>query len=102
MSRSRRSTSRSPSDVERGLYSNVLFTSHTGYEFTLDFASTQPVYGLDENDDEVRGIPCRVVARIRIPVTIMFDVIRVLNAEMTRYESTFGEIRKPQPQSGDQ
>ena len=38
-------------------------------------------------------VPCRVVSRVRIPVTFVFDVIRLLNDE-TRYEARFGEIRR--------
>jgi hypothetical protein len=37
----------------------------------------------------------RVVARMRIPVSLLFEIIRRLNEEMTRYERTFGEIRPP-------
>jgi hypothetical protein len=32
---------------------------------------------------------------VRIPVTLLFDVIRALNDEMTRYEQQFGEIQRP-------
>ena len=69
---------------------------HSPYEFTLDFCATQPPQPAD-SDDEPGGtiIPCRAVARVRIPVTLAFDVIRVLNDNMTRYEERFGEIVRP-------
>lgn len=42
-------------------------------------------------------IPCRVVARVKIPPTLVFDMIKTLNENMTRYEETYGEIRAPEP-----
>jgi hypothetical protein len=35
------------------------------------------------------------VARVRLPTSLVFDVLRDLNQAMTRYESIFGEIRRP-------
>jgi hypothetical protein len=83
-----------PPELEAGAYANVLLAWNTAYEFTLDFAIVQQPKASDEVDaaDEVR---CRVVSRIRIPVTLVFDVIRALNEQMTRYEQRFGEIRPP-------
>jgi hypothetical protein len=40
-------------------------------------------------------MPTRVVARVKIPVTLIYDVLRALNENMTRYEETFGEIQRP-------
>jgi len=42
-------------------------------------------------------VRCRVVARVRVPATLAFDVIRALNDEMTRYEEVYGEIGRPKP-----
>jgi hypothetical protein len=36
-----------------------------------------------------------VTSRVKIPVTLIFDVVRALNENMTRYEETFGEIKRP-------
>jgi hypothetical protein len=41
-------------------------------------------------------VDCRVVSRVKIPVTVLFDVLRALNENMTRYEQVFGEIRRPE------
>jgi hypothetical protein len=43
-----------------------------------------------------------VVARVKIPVTVLFDVLRALNENMTRYEQVFGEIRRPEPPEEDE
>ncbi|MFN2525756.1 MAG: DUF3467 domain-containing protein [Actinomycetota bacterium] len=85
-----------PPELEGGTYANFLGVWHTPYEFTLDFAVMQP---RQETEDGLR-IPCRVVSRVRLPVTLMFEVLRTLNANMTRYESTFGEIKEPEDDGG--
>ena len=84
-----------PPELEGGSYANYLTVWHSPYEFTLDFAATQ-IPATDPDDPELPvEIRCRTVARVRIPVTLLFDVIRALNNEMTSYEQQFGEIRRP-------
>ena len=83
-----------PPGEEAGLYSNFLGVWHSPYEFTLDFCVTQPPQP-SEADPERTVMPCLVVSRVKIPVTLIFDVVRALNENMTRYEETFGEIRRP-------
>ena len=71
---------------------------HSSLEFTLGFSAAQ----VPETNEEGTGliVRCPVVARVRIPVAIIFDVIRALNESMTRYENIFGEIRPPQSEEG--
>jgi hypothetical protein len=83
-----------PPDLEGGVYANVLGVWHTGHEFTLDFAVTQPPI-VPENPVEPVAVPCRVVTRVKIPPSVIFDVLRALNQNMTIYENTFGEIQQP-------
>ena len=91
-----------PPELEGGVYANFLTTWHTAYEFTLDFSATQPPHATDPDDPASPVVvPCRVVSRVKVPVTLVFDVIRVLNQEMTNYEATFGEIRRPSAEQGD-
>jgi Protein of unknown function (DUF3467) len=85
-----------PPELEGGVYANFLSVWHTGHEFTLDFSATQPPQAADPDDPTSPvTVPCRVVARVKIPPTLVFDVIRAMNENMTRYESVFGEIRRP-------
>jgi hypothetical protein len=86
-----------PDELEAGVYGNVLSIWHTPYEFTLDFASTQPPQVTQPEGDEpgTVEVPCRVVSRVKIPPTVIFDVLRALNENMTRYEDSFGSIRRP-------
>lgn len=86
-----------PPELEGGTYANVLNVWHTAYEFTLDFGVMQQVGEPDPEDpDAALQVPVRVVSRVRIPVTLLFEVLKALNTNMTGYESTFGPIRAPQ------
>ena len=82
-----------PPEHVPGVYANFLIAWHSPYEFTLDFCVTRPM-GVAEEEGE-RTV--RVVARIRLPVTLIFDVIRTLNDTMSEYERELGEIRPPGP-----
>lgn len=70
-----------------GVYANGLAVWHSPHEFTLDFC----VSGDSESGAEYVG-----VARVRIPLTMIFEVIRRLNEGMTDYEQRYGEILPPQ------
>jgi hypothetical protein len=87
-----------PPELEGGTYANVLNVWHTAYEFTLDFGVMQQV-GEPEDPDAAVQVPVRVVSRVRIPVTLLFEVLKALNTNMTGYESTFGPIREPEAPS---
>ncbi len=83
-------------DDEAGVYANLLRVWHTAHEFTLDFAATLPTrVGRDEDGNPVTIVPCRVTARVRMPPSVIFRVLRALNDNMTRYESRWGPIQHP-------
>jgi hypothetical protein len=81
-----------PPELEVGVYSNALSAWHSAHEFTLDFGVMHRV-GEDEGEITFAG---RVVARVRIPITLMFEFIREMNGSLTHYEGKYGEIRKPE------
>jgi hypothetical protein len=85
-----------PPELETGGYANFLSVWHSPFEFTLDFAITQQARPTDP-DDAAAGVtvPVRVVSRLKIPPTVIFDVLRALNENMTRYEGSYGAIRRP-------
>jgi Protein of unknown function (DUF3467) len=86
-----------PPELEGGVYSNFLGVWHTAYEFTLDFCSTQPAQPVDPEDPNSPAVvPCRVVARVKIPPTLVFNVLQALNENMTNYEATYGPIQRPE------
>ena len=87
-----------PPELEGGTYANVLNVWHTAYEFTLDFGVMQQV-GEPEDPEAALQVPVLVVSRVRIPVTLLFEVLKALNTNMTGYEATFGSIRAPEAPS---
>ena len=83
---------RVPEDLAAGAYANVVGVWHTPHEFTIDFSVTQPP---TQTPDGGVKVPCEVVARVKIAPTLVFDLLRTLNENMTRYEAALGEIRRP-------
>jgi hypothetical protein len=86
--------------LEGGAYANGLFVWATPHEFTLDFVvnSAPPEPGETPEGETVIRAPHRLVARVRIPPTALFDIIRAMNENMGRYEQSFGPIRRPGPE----
>jgi len=91
-----------PPEELGGSYANFLSVWHTAHEFTLDFAVTQPPEPADPADaDSPIVVSCHVVSRVKIPVSVVFDVLRALNQNMTRYEGSYGVIERPTPRGED-
>jgi hypothetical protein len=65
-----------PEALEGGTYSNVVSVWHTPHEFTLDFATLPPT---PQETSEGVVVPCRVVSRVKMPTTVVFDLIRAIN-----------------------
>jgi hypothetical protein len=80
-----------PWELEGGVYANALGVWHSPHEFTLDFG----VMRGDAAHAASESV-CRIVARIRVPVTLVFAFIRHMNASLTDYEGRYGEIRRPE------
>lgn len=87
-----------PDDLEAGAYANALAVWHTPHEFTLDFAAIQPTQEMRQADGTVvLTVPARVTARVKVPPTLLFEIIKAINENMTQYEQRFGSIRTPGP-----
>ena len=76
-----------PPELEGGSYASELVVWSTASEFTLDFAA-----------DLADGDPGTLIgtARVRVPVTMMFEFIRRMNERLTAYEERYGDIGPPQ------
>jgi hypothetical protein len=82
--------------LEAGAYANVLAVWHTSHEFTLDFAAIQPTQQVQQDDGTVvLTVPARVTARVKVPPTLLFAIIKAINENMTQYEQSFGSIQTP-------
>jgi hypothetical protein len=78
-----------PEDQAIGHYSNLVGVWHTPHEFAIDFCVVQPFLP--------SGPGAQVVSRVRIPPTIVFELLKSLNQNLTEYENTYGEIQLKQP-----
>jgi hypothetical protein len=88
-----------PEALSSGSYSNFLGVWHTAHEFTLDFAVTQPANPAQTPDGQsVTRVPCQVVARVKVPPTVLFDFLRTLNENLDQWERTFQSQSPIQPQ----
>ncbi len=87
--------------MEAGAYANGLAIWHTMHEFTFDFfVSSQPPQEIRTQEGErVIRAPHRLVARVRVPPSAVFDIIRTVNENLTLYEHMFGQIRTPGPET---
>ena len=88
---------RVPAELEGGVYANILTLWSTAYEFTLDFAATLPPVRGPEGPGGIPqiNVPCRVVARVKVPVTALFPMLQMMNDNMTQYEKAYGAIKQP-------
>jgi hypothetical protein len=85
-----------PDDLVSGVYSNIMGVWHTPYEFTLDFAVMQPGEVVaDEDGNQQLVVPSRVVARVKIPPALVFELMQALSKNERIYEERIGPIPKP-------
>jgi Protein of unknown function (DUF3467) len=84
---------RVPEQVALGQYANLVGVWHTPHEFAIDFALVQPFLP--------DGPAATVVSRVRIPPTIVFELLKSLNQNLAAYEETFGEIQRPKTDEPD-
>jgi Protein of unknown function (DUF3467) len=83
--------------ITGGVYANRLAIWHTAYEFTLDFmVPSEPAQPVVTNEGrQVVRTPHRLVTRVRVPPSTVFEILRALNENMTHYEGRFGAIKTP-------
>ena len=87
-------------EVEPGEHADFASIWYTHDTFVLDFASLrQPPY-LDEDGDDGDAIvlAARIVARVRIPATQVWELMRALEQQLTSWERQTGQ---PGPQEPD-
>ena len=84
-------------EVRKGVYANTLTIWFSPYEFAFDWGLVEREEPEDPDDSTspIR-IPILIVARVRLPTGLVFDVLRGINQSMTDYEAIFGEIRRPE------
>ena len=83
-------------EASPSVYANILGVWYSPYEFALDWGLADEGEAEDPDDPtSPLRVPVSIVARVRVPTGLVFDVLRALNEAMTSYEAIFGEIRRP-------
>jgi hypothetical protein len=82
-----------PPELALGVYANAAYVWHTQYDFTLDFI----LVGQPEVDGRGQGRAVPIVARIKVPTQVIFQVAQAIANEMTAYENEFGRMTPPAP-----
>jgi hypothetical protein len=85
-------------EIEPGEHADFASIWHTPDTFVLDFASLrQPPYlGQDaDTDDAILVLATRIVARVRIPASQVWELMRALEQQLTAWEVETGQ-RVPQ------
>lgn len=84
-----------PAEVRAGVYSDGAMVWHGQNGFTIDFLA--PVAPAAEVDGVIQQ-PATVVARVRLPVGVIFQVARAISENVANYEAKFGKIGAGGPQ----
>lgn len=80
-----------PPEHAAGTYANLLTTWYGEHEFTLDFSVMLPPMQTD--DDSPPVVVCPVLSRLKVPVTVLFEMLQAINGTMNRVR---GSVRSNQ------
>ncbi len=73
-------------EVKHGEYANFLVVTHGPHDFTLDFCQLLP-------SGEQGVVNAEVTSRVKIAPTMVAQVLRALNTNLTNYEEKFGDVK---------
>lgn len=73
-------------DMKHGTYANFLVVTHGPHEFTLDFCQLLP-------SGEQGVVNADVTARVRVAPTMVGQILRALNTNLSNYEDKFGDVK---------
>lgn len=86
---------RTPEKWVPGVYANGVGVWFTQTDFTLDFVvNLPPEVGQDPNGAQVLLSPQQVVARVKLPPPLVFQVMRNLSTNLDRYEQQYGKVQE--------
>lgn len=86
---------RTPEKWNTGVYANGVGVWFTQTDFTLDFVvNLPPEVNQGPNGVQVVVSPQEVVARIKVPPPLVFQLMRNLSTNLDRYELQYGPIQE--------
>lgn len=88
-----------PAEVESGTYADFASIWHTADSFVLDFAVLKrpPKPTVNDDGSRVVKVPTRVVTRVRVPPSQVFEIMKGLEKQLSMWERSHGSRRKPPP-----
>jgi hypothetical protein len=89
-------------DVEAGVYADFVSVWHQPHQFILDFSvHTSPPQVIEVEGKQVVNVPARMVARVRLRPEQIFEIMKALNQQLSRWEKEQGRAPRteepPQP-----
>ncbi|HTY71378.1 MAG TPA: DUF3467 domain-containing protein [Actinomycetes bacterium] len=88
-----------PDEARAGSYADFVSIWHTGDTFILDFAAlVAPAEQVEDDGTTYLQSTARVVSRVRIPPSQVFEIMRALELQLSQWESEHG--RRPGGQPG--
>ena len=93
-----------PDDKAQGVYADFVSVWHTNDVFTFDFAAlTRPVSRVeDEDGSTVAQAQAQIVARVRVPPSQVFEIMKALERQLTAWEHETGRRPRPPRQSEEE
>jgi hypothetical protein len=86
---------RTPEKWNTGVYANGVGVWFTQTDFTLDFVvNLPPEVSQDPTGNQVVVSPQQVVARVKVPPPLVFQLMRNLSTNLDRYELQYGAIQE--------
>lgn len=73
-----------------GVYSDLALVWHNQNGFTIDFVA--PMHPAAPDDQGQLQQAATVVARVRLPVSVMFQLARAISENVSQYEASHGKI----------
>lgn len=100
----RRLSLSSTPEVEIGSYADFVSVWHQPHQFVLDFSTyTGPPQVVETEGKQVVNLPARMVARIRLRPEQIFEIMKALNQQLSRWEKEQGKLpRTEEPPTNDE
>lgn len=88
-----------PDDKIPGTYADFVSVWHTADVFTFDFAALArpPARVEGEDGTAITQAQAQVVARVRVPPSQVFEIMKALERQLTAWEQETGRRQRSQP-----
>lgn len=84
-------------DVEAGVYADFVSVWHQPHLFVLDFSvHTNPPQVVEVEGQRVVNVPARMVARVRIRPEQIWEIMKALEQQLSRWEKEQGRTQRPE------